>query len=128
MPTYPDTRQLSANRIRERILRDADSLARQAGQADDDTRRRHLQAAERGARTYAAFLRQALDEDVVTWLMQEEAELVAAAARCEGWLMTTGAVLGCEAEMTRLMNAGYFVLDPNGAGVNQACYRLVGPA
>lgn len=123
---YPDTLQAAAGRIHERILRAADGLfVEPLHDEEDGEQRGRREAAERGARAYAELLQEIIDDGAVTNAHLEQAELVATAAECAGWIGVNGAVTGRETAMRQLIAGGYFAFCPAVPGRHLACYRLV---
>lgn len=126
--SYPDTLRAAASRIHARILAAADNLPVEAPPLleEGDEQRIYREAAERGARAYAELLQEIIDDGAVTNAHLEQAELVATAAECAGWIGVNGAVTGRETAMRLLIAGGYFALYDAVPGRYMACYRLVG--
>ena len=83
-------------------------------------------AAARGAARYSNHLRSILKVNQFTDLTLVQADLVAIAAECGGYLSRTGAPAGRDAAVQALLDEGYFVQQAAVPGVWAAHYRLVG--
>lgn len=121
---YPDTLEAAAGRIYERILRGADDLRRRAETEKDAETLEFLRRAGRGARAYAELLQEIVADDHVDNGLLEQAELVAIAAGCDGWIGVGGAAYGREDSLRRLRVDGFLAYHPEVPGQWAACYRL----
>lgn len=124
---YPDTIDVAEQIVESLDAATADLAKAPEHYTENDEQRSFRLAAVAGARAYAAHLRSLIEQNQVTEVTLEQADLVATAASCAGWLGTSGAVIGRDDTAARLQQDGFFVFHPARPGEYVACYRLVAP-
>jgi hypothetical protein len=124
--SWPDTIEQAAGRHLASIESGAEILAVEPDRYTEDEEQTAFRlAAYAGARAYAEYLRQALEDGSVTDALLVQADLVRTAAHCAGWLSASTARLDREGAMDDLVRQGFFVYHPAVPGRFVAKYRLV---
>lgn len=126
--TYPDTFELAAGRMLQRIIRGGLQLASPPTHFEEDAEQRDFRlAAQAGAVAYAKVLTEKIDDGRVTDLDLQKAELIALTTEGAGWITPTGAPLGREEAIKDLVAEGSLVFYLKVPGRYAACYRLQAP-